>query len=99
MSSTLKKTSIASALAIVTGASIVPAQAQVMLEEVIVTAQKRAESMQDVPIAVTAVTGDKIESAGIQGLEDLSTYVPNMSINTQGRQQPRQYRHPRGGLG
>ncbi|MEH6584448.1 MAG: TonB-dependent receptor [Halioglobus sp.] len=83
MSSSLKKTAIASALAVVASASIPAVYGQAMLEEVIVTAQKRAESMQDVPIAVTAVTGAQIENAGIQGLEDLSAYVPNMSINTQ----------------
>jgi iron complex outermembrane receptor protein len=83
MSGILKKTSIASALAVVASASVPVAYAQPMLEEVIVTAQKRAESMQDVPIAVTVVSGDKIQSAGIQGLEDLSSYIPNMSINTQ----------------
>ena len=35
------------------------------LEEVIVTAQKRAESLQDVPISMTALSGDKIDDAGI----------------------------------
>ena len=48
------------------------------LEEVIVTAQKRAESLQDVPVAVSAISGAKIDEAGIQGLEDLTTYVPNV---------------------
>ncbi|MEH6589683.1 MAG: TonB-dependent receptor [Halioglobus sp.] len=83
MSSVLRKTTIASAIALAASASVPAVHAQVMLEEVIVTAQKRAESMQDVPIAVTAVSGAKIDSAGIQGLEDLSSYIPNMSINTQ----------------
>jgi len=52
----------------------------VQLEEVVVTALKRTERLQDVPVAVTAISGDKISSAGIQNLEDLSVYVPNVSM-------------------
>jgi iron complex outermembrane receptor protein len=40
----------------------VPVQAeQLTLEEVVVTAQKRVESLQDVPISIVAISGDKIE--------------------------------------
>ena len=48
-----------------------------VLEEVIVTAQKRAESLMDVPLSVSAVTGDKMLEAGIRNLGDLTAYVPN----------------------
>ncbi|MGY8867727.1 MAG: TonB-dependent receptor, partial [Methylophagaceae bacterium] len=51
------------------------------LEEVIVTAQKRAESLQDVPISMTAISGDKISDANIQTMADLSGYVPNLGIS------------------
>ena len=64
-----------------------PAQAQLVLEEVIVTAQKRAESLQDVPISVAAMSGDKMEDNGILDLEELTQYMPNVNIN-QGRAQP-----------
>lgn len=57
------------------------AQEPLMLEEVVVTATKRTESLQDVPVAVTAITGEKIAEAGIQGLTDLADYIPNVSIN------------------
>ena len=40
-------------------------EGKIMLEEVIVTAQKRAESVQDVPLAISAYSGDYIESFGI----------------------------------
>ena len=53
------------------------------LEEVIVTAQKRAESLQDVPISVSAMTGEKITQAGIQKLQDAVAYIPNVSIAQQ----------------
>lgn len=49
------------------------------LEEVIVTAQKRAQNLQDVPVAVSAVTGEKIEAMGIGRLEELTAYTPGVS--------------------
>jgi outer membrane receptor protein involved in Fe transport len=55
-----------------------------MLEEIVVTAQQRAESLQDVPVSVAAVTGDKIASAGVVDLMGLSELVPNFSINETG---------------
>ena len=61
--------------------ALVSAQANAaQLEEVIVTAQKRAESLQDVPISVAAVSGDKIRDAGIMTIGDLSAYVPNFTM-------------------
>jgi outer membrane receptor protein involved in Fe transport len=53
------------------------------LEEVIVTAQKRAESLQDVPISVSALNGEKITQAGMQKLQDAVIYIPNVSITQQ----------------
>jgi outer membrane receptor protein involved in Fe transport len=55
-------------------------QAQV-LEEVIVTAQKRVQSLADVPISVAAVSGDAIANRGIDSLASLSTSVPNVFIS------------------
>lgn len=74
----------ASALVAILGATWLPQSVAdgLSLEEVVVTAQKRAESLQDVPIAVTAISGDKIADAGIQGLEDMSSYVPNLKITS-----------------
>lgn len=74
----------ASALVAILGATWLPQSVAegLSLEEVVVTAQKRAESLQDVPIAVTAISGDKIADAGIQGLEDISSYVPNLKITS-----------------
>ena len=51
-----------------------------VLEEVIVTAQKREQSMMDVPISVSAVTGQKITDSGINNLADLSGFVPGLHI-------------------
>jgi outer membrane receptor protein involved in Fe transport len=72
---------VALGVAVLAGAPQASAQ-QLQLEEVIVTAQKRTESLQDVPIAVTAISGEKIVEAGIKGMEDLTTYVPNVQMFT-----------------
>lgn len=58
------------------------AMGQAVLEEVIVTAQKRAQSIQDVPISITAFNGDFLEEQGIQTIEDVSRMTPNFSSNT-----------------
>ena len=54
------------------------------LEEIVVTAQQRAESLQDVPVSVAAVTAEKISDAGVVDLQGLSEFVPNFSINETG---------------
>ncbi|MDT8320780.1 MAG: TonB-dependent receptor [Xanthomonadales bacterium] len=51
-----------------------------MLEEVIVTATKRAESIYDVPVAISAFSADAIEMAGIGDLVDIGKFVPNLNV-------------------
>ena len=55
-----------------------------VLEEVIVTAQKRVESLQDVPISVSAISGEKMRSVGVTDVQGISAYVPNFSMNETG---------------
>ncbi len=74
-----RKSALAAALSMAVAAPF--ASAQLQLEEVIVTAQKRAESLQDVPISVSAVQGDKISDAGIPNMAALADYVPNLFIS------------------
>lgn len=54
------------------------------IEEIIVTAQKRAESIQDVPIAVSAFGGADLEEKQIDTGIDLQNYVPNLSYQGAG---------------
>jgi outer membrane receptor protein involved in Fe transport len=54
------------------------------LEEIVVTARKRAESLQDVPISVAAVSGEVMQKEGIKGLEDLQYKVPSFSMTETG---------------
>ena len=51
-----------------------------VLEEVTVTARKREESLQDVPISISAFDGGAMRSNGVTGLETLSATVPNFFI-------------------
>jgi len=52
------------------------------LEEVIVTAERRVESLQDVPMSVTVFSGDQISDAGISSLADISLQTPNLNLTT-----------------
>lgn len=53
--------------------------ADTALEEVVVTAQKRSESVQDIPISVTALSGDAMKTMGMTSAKDLANAVPNMN--------------------
>jgi iron complex outermembrane recepter protein len=50
------------------------------IQEIIVTANKVAENVQDVPIAVTALTGDRLEQTGTTSLEGLTQLVPSVTF-------------------
>lgn len=84
---TLKKTISDFRLsALAAGVVLCTAQAHAagVLEEVIVTATLRAESLQDVPVSVNAVSGEKMMEAGISKVEDLQAYVPNLTMSETG---------------
>ena len=50
------------------------------LEEIVVTAQRREQSMQDVPIAVTAVTQETLQANRITTVNDLSAIAPGVTV-------------------
>jgi len=50
------------------------------LEEILVTAQKRAENVQDVPLAIAVVTSDQLQSANVNGFADMSRVSPSLNI-------------------
>lgn len=61
-----------------------PSQAQAqesLIEEVVVTARKRQESLQDVPVAVTALTPNQLERGSIQRTTDIDKMVPNVELH------------------
>jgi iron complex outermembrane recepter protein len=70
---------VAAAVALPFSAPVVHAQSQV-IEEIVVTARKRAESLEDIPVSATAFTADEIESAGITTPQDFIDLTPNVTL-------------------
>ena len=56
------------------------AQQTGMLEEIIVTAERRALSLQETPISIVAYSTETIELKGIETIEDIATFTPNLDI-------------------
>lgn len=55
-----------------------------LIEEIIVTAQKREENLQEVPISVSAFSAEKLDALGIQSAQDLGRITPGMTITGTG---------------
>lgn len=83
------------AAALLAGTAIVPpawAQQQVAdagpatagVEEIIITATKRAENLQDVPLSMTALGAETLENLEVQDFDDYARYVPSLSYQTLG---------------
>jgi iron complex outermembrane receptor protein len=83
MSVEFQKTRLASALGLCVAASLYIAGSSAQareLEETLVTAQKRSESSQDVPLAVTAISSDMIEQLNITQTQDLIKLTPSLTV-------------------
>jgi outer membrane receptor protein involved in Fe transport len=79
--------SLACVLGTAIGLAAVASNAQeqtAVFEEILVTAQKREQSLQDVPISVAVISGDRLAEAAIDNLDDLAPYVPNFSKGESG---------------
>jgi len=85
MKKTLSRTLLTGILALL---AALPTAAQLMLEEVIVTAQKREQSAADVPLSITAYNSDFLDSVGIEGFERLSAFVPGLVVQEQSANNP-----------
>jgi len=67
------------------------AQAPGTLQEVIVTAEKRAENVQSVPLAITAITGAQLQAANIENMTDLKVEIPSLTFFEYAAGQARYY--------
>ena len=82
----------AAALGLAVALQAPPASAQISTEraaaatdglaEIVVTARRRAENLQDVPVAVTALSADVLQQQDVTSLGDLNSLVPNMKISS-----------------
>ncbi|WP_337187206.1 TonB-dependent receptor [Phenylobacterium sp.] len=76
--------------AVLAGAFATTAQAQTgaqeesgrEIEEIVVTAQKREQSLQDVPIVVTTVSGELLKDAGVRDIRDLTVLTPGLTVTS-----------------
>jgi iron complex outermembrane receptor protein len=76
---TFKKTALIVSASVLALGLATSANAQIQ-DEIIVTATKRAENIQDVPISITAYGADFIEKSGVQDIHDIALYSPNFTI-------------------
>ena len=53
-------------------------------DEIVVTAQKREQNLQDVPISISVVSGDEMQEQGAASLTDYAGYVPGLQVTTTG---------------
>lgn len=80
-----EKTVLAQAVSLALIAGVAPTALQAQeraLEEIIVTATKRAESVMDVPLAITAMSGQFIRDANLNDVKDLIAFTPGISGNS-----------------
>ncbi|MEM7217200.1 MAG: TonB-dependent receptor [Pseudomonadota bacterium] len=80
---------VLAAIATLPGAAI--AAEQKAIEEIVVTATKRAESIQDIAVAVTAMQGDDIDELGIDNFDEYVQYLPNVVFSGRGPGQAELY--------
>ncbi|MGD8810032.1 MAG: TonB-dependent receptor [Gammaproteobacteria bacterium] len=77
----LLRTAVAAALAGSVGATSQLVWAQEGgLEEIVVTATRRAQDLQEVPVSIVAITGDNLVMQGLDSLEDVGNNIPNLNI-------------------
>lgn len=83
------KTPLAAAILTICAASTPAlAQSNFSIEEVTVTAQRKSQSLQEVPIAITAFSAETIEKSRIDGLDDIASRTPGFTIGQQGPTAP-----------
>ncbi|HSY94921.1 MAG TPA: TonB-dependent receptor plug domain-containing protein, partial [Steroidobacteraceae bacterium] len=54
------------------------------IEEIVVTAQRRAESIQDVPVTIQAITGEQLAQLNVSTFDDVLKYLPNVTFSSNG---------------
>lgn len=80
----MKLVPILAAAAVAGSAQAVFAQATEGLDTIVVTAQKREQKLQDVPLSIDVLDADALERIRARDLRDASAHVPNVSIQRQG---------------
>ncbi|MDJ0918469.1 MAG: TonB-dependent receptor [Woeseiaceae bacterium] len=82
--SPFKRSALSLGVALACSATVASEVHAAAVEEIVVTATRRAESIQDIPVNISAVGGDAIEQQGFGDLSELASYVPGLNIVDQG---------------
>jgi iron complex outermembrane receptor protein len=77
--------SLLGAFLISTPQPVVAQGASVLLEEIVVTARRREESLVDLPMSVSAITAEGMQALGIHDIMDVTDHVPNVNFTHTGR--------------
>ncbi len=84
----IRKNMLLATIAGVSGFCITNVASAAQLEEIVVTAQKKEESLQDIPLAITAFSGDQIREDGVANLEDIGSRTPGLVFSAFSAGQP-----------
>jgi len=76
---------LGSAMLLPTQEAIAQTAADVILEEIVVTARKREEILEDTPLSVVAISGDAMRAQGIYNIRDVGEYAANVHLSTSDR--------------
>ena len=68
-----------------TQGAVAQTAAQALLEEVVVTARRREESLEDLPLSVVAISGEAMQAQGIYNTEQLGEFAANVSLSSSDR--------------
>jgi iron complex outermembrane receptor protein len=79
---TFKRLARTTSIAALAGAMLLPTSAFAQIDEVITTAQRRVETTQDVPVAVTVLNAEDLEIRQIEETLDIASFVPNLNLGT-----------------
>jgi iron complex outermembrane recepter protein len=82
--------SLISLSASVSGVALAQAPAEPVenADNIIVTAQKREERQIDVPVTISAITGERLRQIGVSDLDELANFVPGLNIQEQSANNP-----------
>lgn len=87
-SNSLRALPLAIAIAATSPLSAIQANASSLLEEIVVTAQKREQNLQDVPISISAFSGDALKEMGAESISDLGRATAGVEMNNESVTQP-----------
>ena len=76
-----KRSAISSAVLAASMSVTGTAYAQTVLEETVVTAQKRTQNINDVGISINAFTGAQLQEFGVTTAEDIAQFTPGLTVN------------------